>query len=459
MSTSAVADKPARSRVSRRRRFRRKAQIIGALAACGTLLLAGCSGSGSGSSGNGPVTITFWDDNGGPRTPQYEHLIPIFEHENPGITVKYVGIPDSSVLQKYDTAILGGSPPDVGAIPGQDLSAIISQNALVPLNGLFEQSALKNELVPSLLTATAAVSPDGKTYFTLPFSGVPTTLWCNMTLFKKAGLACPTTWNAFFADAVKLTSSSAGQYGLSMRGGAGATAQLMEGMISYSGVKTAFSANGKSTFDNPLAIQFVQRFAALYKKATPTADINNAYLQMVAEFDSGKEAMMLHNIGSYQSNVSALGGEKNVAGLPYPSSPATPGTATIASPNIDTYGIFKSSPNQAADWRFIQFLLSATSNGYWNENAGQIPSNQGVLKQSWVQQQQPIKAMLTALSSKNMHVVEQPQYLPQLGGIENDMDTAWQKVLLGQMSPQQWVETLAGDLNSAQAQFKQETHK
>src|ERR1700759_521548 len=34
----------------------------------------------------------------------------------------------------------------------------------------------------------------------------------------------------------------------------------------------------------------------------------------------------------------------------------------------------------------------------------------------------------------------------QLGGIENDMDIAWQKVLLGQMSPQQWAETLAGDL-------------
>ncbi len=455
MSTSAVVENPADSGVRKRRRFRRRAKILVGLA-CGMLLLAGCAGSGGGggSSSGGPVTITFWDDNGGPRTPLYEHLIPIFEHENPGITVKYVGIPDTSVLQKYDTAIVGGSPPDVASIPGEDLSAIIAQNALVPLNGLLAKSPLKSQLLPSLLSATAAVSPTGNTYYALPFSGVPTTLWCNMKLFTKAGLTCPTTWNAFFTDAVKLTNPSTGQYGLSMRGGAGATAQLMEEMISYSGMNTFFSPSGQSNFDSPLATEFVKRFAALYKTATPTADINNSYLQMVAEFDSGKAAMMLQNIGSYQSNVTALGGQQNVIGLPYPSSPDTPGQVTIAAPEIDTYAIFKASQNQAADWKFIQFLLSATSNGYWNQNVGQIPGNEGALKQSWVQQQQPVKAIVPALASKDTHVVNVPLYLPELGGIEVNMDTQWQKVLLGQMSAQQWVQALDGDLNSAQAQWQ-----
>lgn len=455
MSTGAVVENSARSRVSKGRRFRRRAQIIGGLA-CGALLLAGCGGSGSGgSSGGGKVTITFWDDNGGPRTPLYEHLIPIFEKENPGITVKYVGIPDTSVLQKYDTAIVGGSPPDVGAIPGGDLSAIIAQNALVSLNALFDQSSLKNQLLPSLLGPTAAASPDGKTYYALPFSGVPATLWCNMTLFRKAGLTCPTTWNAFFADAVKLTNPSTGQYGLSMRGGAGATVQLLDEMISYSGMNAVFSADGKSNLDSPLAVEFIKRFAALYKVATPSADVDNAYLQMVAEFDSGKEAMMFHNLGSYQSNVSALGGANNVSGVADPSSQATPGMVTMTAPGLDTYGIFKNSPNQAADWKFVQFLLSASSNGYWNENVGQIPGNAAVLKQPWVQQQEPIKAISAALASKNTNVVNLPNYLPELGGIETDMDTNWQKVLLGQMTAQQWADTLAGDLNSAEAQWKQ----
>ena len=83
------------------------------------------------------VTITFWDDNGGPRTPIYEHLIPIFERENPGITVKYVGIPVADVAEKYTTAVAGGSPPDMGAVPGQVISGLVGQKALLPLNSLY----------------------------------------------------------------------------------------------------------------------------------------------------------------------------------------------------------------------------------------------------------------------------------------------------------------------------------
>src|SRR5690348_7966828 len=104
----------------------RHTRLTTAIAALVTVVavgaLAGCASSG-GSAAAGKVTITFWDDNGGPeRTPIYQHLIAQFEQQNPDIAVKYVGIPIDSVQQKYDTAIAGGAPPDVGGATTSFLS-------------------------------------------------------------------------------------------------------------------------------------------------------------------------------------------------------------------------------------------------------------------------------------------------------------------------------------------------
>ena len=440
------------------RAWRQTRRIGTAVATTGMLLAGGGIASATAATAvphsakprSSSVTITFWDDNGGPRTPIYMHLIPMFEKENPGIKVKYVGIPDPSVLEKYDTAIAGGDPPDIGAIPGGDLAAIVAQSALVPLNKLYQSSPLNGKLLPTLLTATAASSSNDKTLWALPFSGVPSTLWCNMVLFRAKHLTCPTTWNAFFTDAKALTNSSKGQYGLTMRGAGGSTNQLTDEMVSYAGLTSYFTKNGKSTFDSPRAVDFIKRFAAIEGVDTPN-DVDNGYLQMVAEFDSKKIGMMLHNLGSYASNVSALGGASNVVGLTEPQGPYNkPGVLNMVAPGLDTYGIFKASKNQAADWKFEEFLLSAQANGYWNQQVGQLPGNSDVLKQAWVAKQQPIKSMLAALANPKTVVVPAPNYLPQLGTIVTNMDTLWQEVLTKQITPQQWCSTYASQLTSAE---------
>lgn len=399
------------------------------------------------------VTITFWDDNGGPRTPIYMHLIKLFERQNPNIKVKYVGIPDTSVIEKYDTAIQGGSPPDIASIPGGDLAGIIAQNALIPLNKYYQSSKIYGQLLPTLLKPTEAISPNGKTLYALPFSGVPATLWCNLNIFRPAKLTCPTTWNAFFSDAVKLTDANKGIYGFTMRGSSGATVQLIDEMISYAGLKRFFQPNGKTSLQSPRVLQFLQRFVALYKKATPSADVDNAYLQMVAEFDSNKIGMMLHNLGSYASNVAAVGGKQNLVGEPDPAGPFNKGRVTMAAPGLDTYGIFKDSKHQAQAWKFEQFLLSAASNGYWNKLVGQLPANTGVLKQAWVHQQQPVGALLSALSSKHTYAVSLPNYLPQYGAIQTNSDPLWQEVMTGQITPAQWLDQLASALDQAQSEW------
>lgn len=94
-----------------------KMKVAWAALAVLAVTVTGCgSDSGSGE-GSGKTTITFWDNNGGARTPIYQELIKRFEAANPSIHVEYVGVPIASVQQKYDTAIAGGDTPTSAASP------------------------------------------------------------------------------------------------------------------------------------------------------------------------------------------------------------------------------------------------------------------------------------------------------------------------------------------------------
>ena len=86
----------------------------------------------------------------------------------------------------------------------------------------------------------------------------------------------------------------------------GSVFQLLTEAYSYSGVEK-FYDGGKSTVADPRNAELVRKVAELYKKATPEADVNNNYTQMVAQFTGGTVAMMHHNLGSTADVMKALG--------------------------------------------------------------------------------------------------------------------------------------------------------
>lgn len=429
-------------------------RLVAALATI-ALTLAGCASSG-GSAATGKVTITFWDDNGGPeRTPIYQHLIAQFERQNPDITVKYVGIPIDSVQQKYDTAIAGGAPPDVGGATTSFLADLIGQNALAPLDGQLASSGLAGKLVKSFTNAVRQTAPDGKLY-ELPAAANMDVLWYRADWFKQAGLTPPRTWDDFIADAQKLTDKGKNRYGYTVRGGSGSIFQLLADMYSYSGIGSFFTADGKSTIDDPRNVAAIAKLAALYGADTQKADVDNGYPQMVAEFDGGSAAMMHHNLGSYTDHVKALGGQ-NVAAVPLPMGPA--GHYTVLNNPVDGFVVFKGSPHQAQDWKFIQFLVSKQSNSYWNQQVGEIPANTAASTDAWVRQEAPVKMTADVLGDPATTTIEPPYYLPQFSAItKTDMAPLFQKVLLGQLSAQAFATKFAQEMTQAQQDWLNHHH-
>ncbi|MFI2641972.1 ABC transporter substrate-binding protein [Streptomyces sp. NPDC018610] len=436
----------------------RRAAVAVALGSVLALTVTACgddgsgSGGGKGSEGAGKGEITFWDNNGGVRTDIWKQIIADFEKKNPDIKVKYVGIPAAGAQSKYDTAIQGGGLPDVGGVGTAMLAELAAQNALEPLDGRLEKSALNGRLSQNLLGVSKAAG-GGDTLYQIPTSVNNGTLWYRTDLFAKAGLDAPTTWPKFYEAADKLTDRGGNRFGFTIRGGEGSIAPALDAVYGQSGI-TSFWNGDRTTVDDPRNVAALEKYVALYKKDTPSADVNNDFTKMVAQWDSGTIGMLSHNLGSYQDHLKALGKDK-FRGVPNPT--LADGTRVQVSNPVDGLALFKTGQNKAAAWKFIEFAVSAAENSKFNEAAGQVPSNTDAAKDTWIQQAEPTRLAAEALNGAHTKIVQLPYYLPDWNTISKaDNEPNFQKLLLGRMTAKQFLDTLADQLNKAQAEWKQQ---
>ncbi|MGW3286606.1 ABC transporter substrate-binding protein [Streptomyces sp. NPDC001002] len=437
------------------RRSRRLALAV-ALGSVLALTATACGDDGSGSAGDkggegsGKGEITFWDNNGGVRTDIWKEIIADFEKKNPDIKVKYVGIPAASAQSKYDTAIQGGGLPDVGGVGTAMLAEVAVQGALEPLDSRLAKSPLKGKLSQNLVDGSRAAGGGDKLY-QIPTSSNNGTLWYRTDLFKTAGLEAPTTWSNFYAAADKLTDKGKNEFGFTIRGGEGSIAPALDAAYGQSGI-TSFWNGDKTTVNDPKNVAALEKYVALYKKDTPSADVNNDFTKMVAQWDSGTIGMLSHNLGSYQDHLKALGADK-FRGLPNPTQ--DDGSRVQISNPVDGLSVFKSSKNKAASWKFVEFALSHEENSKFNESAGQIPANTEAAQDAWIQSAEPTKLAAEALNGNGTKIVQLPYYLPDWNTISKaDNEPNYQKVLLGKMTAKEFLDTLAEQLNAAQVDWK-----
>ncbi|MFJ3668666.1 ABC transporter substrate-binding protein [Streptomyces sp. NPDC090106] len=437
----------------------RRAAVAVALGSVLALTATACGDDGSGTGGDkgdegsGKGKIVFWDNNGGVRTDVWKEIIADFEKANPGIDVEYVGIASTDYQSKVDTAIQGGGLPDVGGVGAAMLAGFSAQNALDPLDDRLSKSSLSGKLNEDMVESLKAAGGGDGTLYSIPTSANNGVLYYRTDLFKAAGLDEPTTWDKFYTAADKLTDAKKNEFGYTIRGGAGSIAQALDAMYGQSGI-TSFWNGDKTTVNDPKNVAALEKYAALFKKVTPSADLNNDFTKMVAQWDSGTIGMLNHNLGSYQDHVKAFGVGK-FRGIPQPT--GADGKRVQVSNPVDGIGLFKSSKNKEAAWKFIEFAVSHTENSKFNESAGQVPANNEAAGDPWISQAEPTKLAAAALTDGSTTIVQLPYYLPDWGTISKaDNEPNFQKVLLGKMSAKDFLDTLAEQLDEAQAEWKQQ---
>ncbi|WP_188114174.1 ABC transporter substrate-binding protein [Streptomyces apricus] len=453
-----------RSSMRRRSSGARRSVTAVAVGAVLALTATACGDDGSGASGDkgaegsGKGEITFWDNNGGVRTDIWKEIIADFEKANPDIDVKYVPIAATEYQSKVDTSIQAEGLPDVGGVGAAMLAGFAAQNALEPLDDRLGKSSLNGKLNDDMVKSLKAAGGGGaedSTLYSVPTSANNGVLYYRTDLFEAAGLEAPTTWDAFYEAADKLTDKDDNAFGYTIRGGAGSIAQALDAMYGQSGITSFWdSANEKTTVDDPKNVAALEKYTGLFKKATPAADLNNDFTKMVAQWDSGTIGMLNHNLGSYQDHVKALGTDK-FRGIPQPTGPG--GKRVQVSNPVDGLGIFKTSKNKEAAWKFIEFATAAAQNSKFNESAGQVPSNTDAAKAAWVAKAEPTKLAAQALTDGSTTIVQLPYYLPDWNTIsKTDNEPAFQKVLNGSLSEKEFLGTLADQLNEAQAEWNEQ---
>lgn len=437
-------------------RSSRRALLAVTLGSVLALTVTACGDDGSGSAGDkggdgsGKGQITFWDNNGGVRTDVWKKIIADFEKKYPDIKVKYVGVPAADIQSKYDTAIQGGGLPDVGGVGTAMLAEVEAQGALEPLDSRLGKSPLNGKLSQNFVDSVKAAG-GGDRMYSVPTSANNGTLWYRTDLFGAAGLDAPTTWSKFFTAAAKLTDTGKNKFGYTIRGGEGSIAQALDAMYGQSGI-TSFWDGDKTTVDDPKNVAALKKYVALYKKDTPSADVNNDFTKMVAQWDSGDIGMLSHNLGSYPDHLKALG-EGKFKGIPNPT--LDDGTRVQVSNPVDGLSLFKSSKNKTAAWKFIEFAASHAANSEWNRSAGQVPANTEAAKDSWVQASESTKLAAEALNGTDTKIVQLPYYLPDWNTVSKaDNEPSFQKVMLGKMSAEDFLKTFADQIDAAQADWK-----
>jgi multiple sugar transport system substrate-binding protein len=434
---------------------RARLTLAATVAAALTLTATACGDSGgdSGAEGRGTGKIVFWDNNGGVRTAVWKQIIAAFEKKYPDIKVEYVGIPIADVQKKYDTAAAGGGLPDVGGVGTAYLADLVAQGVLEPVGDRIAGSSLKGKLVSGMVAGVRAAGGRDTEMYAVPTSANEGTIWYRTDLFTAAGLQPPTTWAAFYQAASRLTAAGDNKFGFTIRGGKGAVAQALDMMYAQSGIP-AFWKDGRTTVDDPANVAALEKYVGLYRKATPEADLNNDFVNMVAEFDQGTIGMLQHNLGSYTDHVKAFGKDR-IEGIPLPP-PKDGGPHTVVSNPVDGLGLFTSGKNKAAAWKFIEFAASAPMNSLWNESAGAIPANTDAAAEPAIQNAGPTRTAMDNLNDPATTVVQLPYHLPDWNSISKaDSEPEFQKLLLGKISAKDFAGTLADKLNAAQADYDQ----
>lgn len=399
-------------------------------------------------------TVSFW---AAAVTPERDAFFQDFakkvQAQYPNITVDYLGVPGdlNAYRQKLDMAIAAGQAPD---ITNDFKSDLISRGYYQALDEYFDKWSEKDKINPAIVKSNRGVDQkDGKLY-ALPYSSQPWVLWIRPDWFKEANIPVPETWDQLFDAAKKLTDKSKGRYGLSIRGGGGSANTLEMLMYSYSGVQEYFTADGKSTINNPLNVEFVEKYLGMYNVYTPEDDLGKGWTELAATFQSGKAAIVAHNLGSASSHEKAFGGDRSkFMAIPFPKN--TKGFTQH--PGLTPLGLSMATTtkDKAAAWTVMTYYVSKDINSSYGKLYGEIPANKDAAADSWVQEIPYMKTGAELLNSANTKFGQNPYYLPGYSNVQSKtVEPMIQQVMAKKMTAKEMLDQWAKALEKERADFQ-----
>jgi glucose/mannose transport system substrate-binding protein len=274
-----------------------------------------------------------------------------------------------SAMTVLKSRAVSGNPPSAAQIKGLDIQEWADLGFLTQLDGVAEK-ANWDSLLPTVVSNV--MKYDGH-YVAVPVNVHRVNwLWGNPEVFKKAGVAAPTTWDEFMQAAEKI--KAAGFIPLAHGGQAWQDATIFEsvvlGVAGADFYNKAFVEHDAATLNSAKMVESLKTFKKLrdYIDADAAGRDWNVATAMVI---NGKAAMQI--MGDWAKGEFVAAGK--VAGKDFICM-AAPGTANAFTFNIDSFAMFdvKDADAKTAQADLARLIMEPEFQEAFNLNKGSIPA-------------------------------------------------------------------------------------
>ncbi|MEM5499965.1 sugar ABC transporter substrate-binding protein [Ahrensia kielensis] len=365
------------------------------------------------------VTVRWWYHLDDPRKSPSD-LIKKFEAANPGIKIEAENIPWGGGGDYYNrlfAALAAGTAPDCAILKVNNQSQLMKMGVLAPMDEYLNDWAGRSDIPDDIWRLV--VGADGQQYY-LPLHYVILYLYYRVDRFAEVGLEPPKTFDDFTNAAQELTGGD--RYGFGMRSAAGGYDNWGPFVL---GDGASFEKGGLIT-EEALAANRRYVNLALEKKVVPPSAAADGFRQIIDGFKAGRTSMIINHLTTANEIVESLG--DNVSAVPVPRQPGRDGWTVYGD---ESNGIFRTSANKEAAFKWIAFLSEGENNADWCRQSSQFPVVSSAADNWNLHGRRFVDASVQSLPFA--------QVLPRSTKTADFTRTVWQanmqRALLGQISP------------------------
>lgn len=386
-----------------------------------------------------PVKLTFWFNWEGTNADVMKDLVDRFNTQNPDIVVEPVFQPYSDIMTLYQTAIVGGTTPDVAALDLILIPQLVETGAIAPLD---EFVAADSDIqVDDFYPLLADYDIMGGKRYALPVSTNNMQLIWNKDLFAKAGLdpeKAPATWDEMQSMAQQCQDPANGVVGFeyyTQPTGEGITWQFQVWLWAAGG-EFLNADNTAAAFNTPEGLTALTFVSDMLQG-------NGSQPGPWGLFGDQKACMQLDGswLFGYRKDAPFQWG---IAAVPAPT-----GGATASNVGGEHIFMFDAAPNKEAAWKFIKYLTSTEVQLEWDQLTGFLPVRQSVAENAdyltWINETEPrmmpfVEGMISAHTRPAT-----PKYFAVSDAFSREI----QKALLGEATPADALAAAEAAVNDA----------
>ena len=339
-----------------------------------------------------PCTINFkyWADNT-EYSQLMQEIIEKFNKENEkGIEVVGEEVPwdGGSYSENLFNACMGGGSPDVATWKLTSTPLFVNNDLLTDLTPYIDKWEDKDDIPENIYNIMKEAGGSEEEMYVMPWNVQVLYVYYRPSIFEKAGVEVPKTYDEFLEAIKKCTMDTDGDgetdvYGFGMRGAKGG--QEPWGSFIYG------EGGDFENLTSKESVKGMQDFIDLYENGyVPPTAVSDGFQETVANFQSGLTAMFIHHTGSSANMEEVLGDD--VAAFPFPA-----GEGQWTSMGDTETVIFESCENKAAAFEWVSYLATGEGQKMWCEGTGQVPVSQTVQQGEYFQNNKFMKASIEGM--------------------------------------------------------------